>query len=316
MADEMANDSTVNMNEDIPHTCGVCETIINKNDLGLHPCFEGYTHFYVDDNFYCYPQCQNGDIVRNSLMADGSEAVVVTNAPVNTQRTEPTSLEEKKVALEEQLIDEVFRRPGLWNFKLPLTERSPQIKKKLWEEVFATLDGTLSIDAMKRKWKSLSDTFRIHLKKEQQVASGSAAKSGTKLPWVHFQRLQFLRDLQLQNKTVSNIEPLELDDSDSLEIASLDNSSSSSTNRGSYGKRRSTDDVLDRIAESLTLPISLNMDQIEKILPHPQTDKPTLIGNLVAAQLREIDPELLDEVMLDILKITTDAKKKKNERII
>jgi len=76
------------------------------------------------------------------------------------------------------------------------------------------------------------------------------------------------------------------------------------------GKRRSTD-VLDRIAESLTLPISLNMDQIEKILSRPQTDKPTLIGNLIAAQLREIDPELLDEVMFDILKITTDAKKRK-----
>lgn len=77
------------------------------------------------------------------------------------------------------------------------------------------------------------------------------------------------------------------------------------------GKRRSTDDVLDRIAESLSLPISLNMDQIEKILPRLQTDKPTLISNLIAAQLREIDPELLDEVMFDLLKVTTNAKKRK-----
>jgi len=57
------------------------------------------------------------------------------------------------------------------------------------------------------------------------------------------------------------------------------------------------------------------MDQIERILSRPQIapqlDKPALIGNLVAAQLREIDPELLDEVMLDILKVTTDAKKRK-----
>jgi len=57
------------------------------------------------------------------------------------------------------------------------------------------------------------------------------------------------------------------------------------------------------------------MDQIEKILPRPQIspqlDKPALIGNLVAAQLREIDPKLLDEVMLDILKLTTDVKKRK-----
>lgn len=43
--------------------------------------------------------------------------------------------------MEEQLIDEVFRRPGLWNFKLPLVERGPQAKKKLWEEVFAAMNG-------------------------------------------------------------------------------------------------------------------------------------------------------------------------------
>jgi len=66
----------------------------------------------------------------------------------------------------------------------------------------------------------------------------------------------------------------------------------------------------------LALPSSANINQTEKILTHSQTapqtlDKPALIGNLVAAQLREIDPELLDEVMLDILKLTADAKKRK-----
>jgi len=53
------------------------------------------------------------------------------------------------------------------------------------------------------------------------------------------------------------------------------------------------------------------MDQIERILPRPQIDKPALISNLIAAQLREINPELLDEVMLDILKVTTNAKRRK-----
>lgn len=45
-------------------------------------------------------------------------------------------------------------------------------------------------------------------------------------------------------------------------------------------------------------------------------DKPALFGNLIAAQLREIDEELLDEVMLNIFKVTADAKKKKQNKKI
>jgi len=82
-------------------------------------------------------------------MADGTETIVVTphavNVDVNSQHNEQINFEAKKIAMEEQLIDEVFRRPGLWNFKLPLVERSPQVKKKLWEEVFAAMDGNIVI---------------------------------------------------------------------------------------------------------------------------------------------------------------------------
>lgn len=35
----------------------------------------------------------------------------------------------KKFSEEEQLIEEVHKRPSLWNFKLPLVERSVQINK-------------------------------------------------------------------------------------------------------------------------------------------------------------------------------------------
>jgi hypothetical protein len=74
------------------------------------------------------------------------EAVVVTNTPntaVNIQHDDP--IETKKLALEEQLIDEVFQRPGLWNFKLPLAERESQVKEKLCEEVSAAMGGNIII---------------------------------------------------------------------------------------------------------------------------------------------------------------------------
>lgn len=87
---------------------------------------------------------ENGTIVRRSLMADGTEAVV-TDMPYAVQNAvnshESMDLESQKIAMEEQLIDEVFQRPGLWNFKLPLVERSPQVKKQLWQEVFIAMDG-------------------------------------------------------------------------------------------------------------------------------------------------------------------------------
>lgn len=46
-----------------------------------------------------------------------------------------------KIMEEEQLIEEVHKRPPLWNFKLPLVERSLHIKKKLWKEIYISMNG-------------------------------------------------------------------------------------------------------------------------------------------------------------------------------
>ncbi|XP_018378088.1 PREDICTED: uncharacterized protein LOC108770851 [Trachymyrmex cornetzi] len=123
--------------------------------------------------------------------------------------------------------------------------------------------------------------------------------------------MNFLRDLQLQSKTISNIDS---DCNDSMDMASsiCDNSNSSSSIGYVSRKRRlSEDSALDRIADSLALPISFNMDQVKQMLPPAQAalDKPTIIGNMIA-QLREIDPELHDEITLQLLKVTIDAKRK------
>jgi len=37
------------------HTCGVCEMIIDKNNIPTHVCMKGYIRFFIDENFYFYP---------------------------------------------------------------------------------------------------------------------------------------------------------------------------------------------------------------------------------------------------------------------
>ncbi|XP_018399621.1 PREDICTED: uncharacterized protein LOC108777279 [Cyphomyrmex costatus] len=247
-------------------------------------------------------------------MPDGTEAVVVTNKPqvkgaVNS-RNESVDLETKKMEIEEQLIDEVFKRSALWNFKLSVTERSPQIKKQLWEEVYEAMNGTFpSVEAIKKKWKSLSDSFRVHSKKNQQP-SGSAA-SGKK-PWVHLQHMQFLNDMRLESRTVSNIETVsELDDTQSNSLESNVFHDDSNSCNSSSNSHNTSHNPLDRIANSLESSLLFNMGQIEQIeqifhrlsqnIP-PTFDKPASMVHLISVLLHDIDPELLDEVMFDILK--------------
>lgn len=48
-----------------------------------------------------------------------------------------------KTIVEKHLIEEVRKRPPLWNFKLPLVQRSLKIRNNLWEEVAASIDGCI-----------------------------------------------------------------------------------------------------------------------------------------------------------------------------
>lgn len=93
---------------------------------------------------------------------------------------------------EETLILEVQSREPLWNFKLPLPQRNIRITKKLWQEVANALDGKITADEAKTKFKSLHDTYRRIIRSET-CASGSAKKeSGEK--WAHYDSMEFMRD--------------------------------------------------------------------------------------------------------------------------
>jgi len=39
----------------VPHTCGICETIIHEKNIPTHGCVEAYSRLFIDENFYFYP---------------------------------------------------------------------------------------------------------------------------------------------------------------------------------------------------------------------------------------------------------------------
>ncbi|KAL0130269.1 hypothetical protein PUN28_002105 [Cardiocondyla obscurior] len=92
-----------------------------------------------------------------------------------------------KILQEEQLIEEVRKRPALWNFKLPLSDQTLKIKKRLWEEIAVAMNG-MDITSIKER-KSL----KIFKNKQRSQPSGSAGTS-QKSSWVHYDRMQFLCD--------------------------------------------------------------------------------------------------------------------------
>lgn len=97
---------------------------------------------------YLYVHCFSGkgNIVRRTLLSDGTEQVVVTPIASNvTNDNVCTSPLLAKQLLEEKIIEEIWQRPPLWNFKLPLAERGLRVKDKLWEEVAQSLDGKIML---------------------------------------------------------------------------------------------------------------------------------------------------------------------------
>jgi len=59
--------------------------------------------------------------------------------------------------------------------------------------------GLITSKDAKKKWKSLSDTYRKY-KKESEMLSGSGARK--KIKWIHMDRMKFFGDVCLQSKYV------------------------------------------------------------------------------------------------------------------
>ncbi|XP_011880505.1 PREDICTED: uncharacterized protein LOC105568995 [Vollenhovia emeryi] len=171
------NDGSEHWNEEneIVHTCGLCEMVCMANEVQSHPCLESFASYYLDkQTYYFYPQCEDGKILRRSLV-DGTEqnvlqALVREDAEETVQDAEMTDEEGfdienlpenqnlRKIFIEERLIEAIRRRPPLWNFKLPITERGIRSKEKLWMDVVAVMKGVVTLADAKKSGK----LYRIH----------------------------------------------------------------------------------------------------------------------------------------------------------
>lgn len=82
----------------------------------------------------------DNDPVENGPMENDPEE----NDTVRNNQDAELNWRSTKTVQEEQLIEEIHKRPALWNFKLPLVERSLKIKKKLWEEVSTSMNCNIN----------------------------------------------------------------------------------------------------------------------------------------------------------------------------
>lgn len=64
------------------NTCGICETITEPSLISTHKCLEGYKRFFIDNNKYFYPVCDNGAVIRKSA-TDNGDCVVIDDESIS-----------------------------------------------------------------------------------------------------------------------------------------------------------------------------------------------------------------------------------------
>ncbi|XP_077270912.1 uncharacterized protein LOC143902079 isoform X2 [Temnothorax americanus] len=276
------------------HTCGMCETILEEEEIPSHECWANYPGIVCDENtLYLYPQCENGDIVCRSAI-DGAELFVTKSHLPTSEELLTSSLGRN---LEELIIAEVSARELLWNQKINIAKRDRRTVQQLWEQVADATNGECSVDEVKKKWKHLRDRYMKIISLEK-LPSGSGSKSSRR-KWQYYDMLSFLRDTFLEKETVSNMpsrdENLNNDDVEIHVDGEVNDAVDAS--KELKRKRKNTDceqDVMKQIAVALQT-------------PRPAMPLPTLVldeidnfTSMVASQLRELSQVRKHNIMLKI----------------
>ncbi|XP_018399461.1 PREDICTED: uncharacterized protein LOC108777148 [Cyphomyrmex costatus] len=309
---------------EIVNTCGLCEIICRVDEIPVHPCLRSFPAYYIDENTrYFYPQCEDGSILRKSLIGDEELNIIETSSePELIQQASdeesfakenvPINEKQRKIFLEERLIEAIRKRPALWNFKLPIAERGIRTKEKLWMEVATVMQGLITSEDAKKKWKSLSDTYRKN-KKESEMPSGSGARK--KMKWIHMDRMEFLGNICLQSnfRTTTNIisnDSLDDDDSTNYNLEESMSSRSSSRIDSRHLRRLESNTILKDIEDILNEPINVNIPTNDI-----DNDQYAAFGIVIAAKLRALSEDASERAMITILNILqAERRNDKNNR--
>ncbi|XP_015189953.1 PREDICTED: uncharacterized protein LOC107073768, partial [Polistes dominula] len=141
-------------------TWGICETICDE--YLNHECLKNYSDVHIDENYFFPLLDDKVTIVRRALLPNGTEGIIYEklyptndeNASPNTGKSLNTSINKKQNNTGstakrgkklnddevEILLLEIQCRQPLWNFELPLEQRSKETVAVLWQEVSQTLN--------------------------------------------------------------------------------------------------------------------------------------------------------------------------------
>ncbi|XP_071653289.1 uncharacterized protein [Temnothorax longispinosus] len=182
-------------------TCGVCTATIARQNIKSHQCVQQWHSITIEsDSQIFYPTNERGECLAR-VICDGKEQIVLINKEslgqsylkqiqIGNEVTKSINLSVddccpsdddsvlcstavNKNIIDELLIEEVRKRPPIYDYTLPLSFRGRHKVAELWAEISNALKGHLSAEEAKKKWKSLKDTYS-KLVADEKKPSGSA----------------------------------------------------------------------------------------------------------------------------------------------
>ncbi|XP_018399870.1 PREDICTED: uncharacterized protein LOC108777457 [Cyphomyrmex costatus] len=212
-------------NENVHIKCGYCGWVMRGtcSNIEAHECFRNYNedlHLLQVDN----------DHVARMIPRNTYEENDISN-------TEVVPSKHRKYlgdTTNELLIELVQARPSLWNYTLPLQERTNIKKDALWAEISNEMGGgNMTIKWVKDHWKYLRDAYMKARKvSKQYVPSGSSTDSAKAIKKHSFRFFERMKFLEISVQTESTIS--------SLPLSSTASSSSESLNVSVYSHNTHT----------------------------------------------------------------------------
>ncbi|CAL1681217.1 unnamed protein product [Lasius platythorax] len=200
------------MSEKKKFVCGNCNWVLKEDQISLHSCLNidknkqiliatDDRRVFVQDIENCYFDKEN-DAQENNTERMENEVEEEIDVPHSIN----------KQILDEELINAVQKRPPLYDYRMPLKERSRQ-KTDLWKKVSEDLNGIYTSTEAEKRWNYLKDRYRKSFNSYKKVQE-STQRSGAagihknqliKPSFKHHHLMSFFNDIFEHRLSISSI---------------------------------------------------------------------------------------------------------------
>lgn len=168
------------MSEKKKFVCGNCNWVLKEDQIPLHSCLnidkDKQILIVTDDKRVFVQDILNCDFDKEN------------DAQENTERME-NELEEEinvphsinKQMIDEELINAVQKRLPLYDYRMPLKERSQQ-KTDLWKKVSEDLNGIYTPTEAEKRWNYLKDRYRKSLNSYKKIQESTWRSGAAGIP--------------------------------------------------------------------------------------------------------------------------------------